>query len=111
MDQKTIIQNFYREFFNEHRIEAADQYVVEDYIQHNPHVEQGREGLKRTFTSKFQEEPDFHLEIQMLIEEKDKMVVYLNRIDADGRVKAHVVDIYRMKDGLLYEHWDVLQAL
>ena len=42
---KTVIQNFYEEFFNGHIVESADKYVREDYIQHNPGVEQGREAL------------------------------------------------------------------
>ena len=44
---KEVIRRFYQEFFNDHIVDSADRYVREDYVQHNPGVEQGRDGLKR----------------------------------------------------------------
>ncbi len=81
----------------------------EDYIQHNPGVDQGREALKRAFGEKFAEHPEFRLNIQMMIAEKDKIAVYLKNVDPQGNTKCRVVDIYRLEDGMLAEHWDVLQ--
>lgn len=111
MEQKNkeVIQKFYQEFFNDHIIEAADKYIREDYIQHNPGVEQGREGIKKGFAEKFVVDPTFHLDIQMMIAEKDMVAVYLKNVDPEGNTKCRVVDIYRLEDGKLAEHWDVLQ--
>ena len=109
MTNKDLIKAFYQEFFNDHVIEAADKYVREDYIQHNPGVEQGRKGLKEEFAAKFVSEPTFHLNIEKLISEDDMICVYLKNVDPDGNTKARVVDIYRIQDGKLAEHWDVLQ--
>lgn len=106
---KEVIRNFYQEFFNDHVIEAADKYVRDDYIQHNPGVEQGRESLRSAFSDKFIQEPTFKLEIKMLIAEKDMVAVYLKNVASDGTTKCRVVDIYRLEDGMLAEHWDVLQ--
>lgn len=108
MSNKDIIKNFYQEFFNDHNIKAAEKYVREDYIQHNPGVAQGRAGLMQGFLKKFETEPTFHLEIQMIICEDNMAAVYLKNIDARGNTKARVVDIYRIEDGMLAEHWDVL---
>lgn len=108
MDHKDLIRSFYEEFFNRHIVEAADRFVREDYIQHNPGLGQGREALKRAFAEKFQANPDFRLEIIMLIAEADKVAVYLKNVDAAGNTRARVVDIYRIEDGMLAEHWDVL---
>lgn len=109
MDNKEIIQNFYDEFFNKHIIEAAEKYVKEDYIQHNPGVEQGREGLMQGFSKKFIAEPTFCLKIEKIISEGDMVAVYLKNVDPQGKTKCRVVDMYRMEDGRLAEHWDVLQ--
>lgn len=109
MTNKELITNFYHEFFNQHNIEAADKYVSADYIQHNPGVTQGREGIKVGFAKKFDVEPDFKLEIKMMIEENDMVAVYLKNVDTEGNTKCRVVDIYRIQDGQLAEHWDVLQ--
>ena len=46
MTNKELIYNFYREFFNEHRIECVDKYVKEDYMQHNPGVA-GKRGFEK----------------------------------------------------------------
>ena len=61
------------------------------------------------FREKFKVEPTFHLEIQMTISEGDMIAVYLKNVDPEGNTKCRVVDIYRIQDGKLAEHWDVLQ--
>jgi predicted SnoaL-like aldol condensation-catalyzing enzyme len=109
MTNKEVIRAMYREFFNGHDVEAAKKYVREDYVQHNPGVGQGRQALMDGFRQKFIDEPTFHLEIQKIIEEDDLVAVYLKNVDPEGKTKCRVVDIYRMQDGLLAEHWDVLQ--
>lgn len=106
---KEVIRKFYQEFFNDHIVESADKYVREDYIQHNPGVDQGRESLKSAFAGKFVSDPDFRLDIKMMIAEKDMVAVYLKNVDAEGNTKCRVVDMYRLEDGMLAEHWDVLQ--
>jgi len=111
MTNKEIVSAFYHEFFNQHNIEAADKYIRADYIQHNPGVAQGREGIKEGFTKKFEIDPTFKLEIKMMVEENDIIVVYLKNVDPEGNTKARVVDIYRIQDGRLAEHWDVLQPV
>lgn len=109
MDNKAIIQGFYREFFNGHDVESAKKYVREDYIQHNPGVGQGRTALMEAFGEKFKAWPDFKLDIKMMISEGDMIAVYLKNVDTQGNTKCRVVDIYRIQDGMLAEHWDVLQ--
>lgn len=111
MNNKEIVTAFYQEFFNDHNIQAADKYVREDYIQHNPGVPQGREGLKAAFEQKFKADPTFKLELKRLIQEDDMMSVYLKKIDGEGNTLARVVDIYRFQDGQLAEHWDVLMPV
>ena len=111
MEQKNkeVIKKFYQEFFNDHIVESADKYVREDYVQHNPGVEQGREGLKTAFAQKFIEHPEFALDIKMLIAEDNMVAVYLKNVEPQGNTRCRVVDIYRLEDGMLAEHWDVLQ--
>lgn len=58
---KELVFNFYENFFNQHDVESAREYVSENYIQHNPGVMQGREGLMKAFAEKFKKEPTFHL--------------------------------------------------
>lgn len=108
---KERVRAFYEQFFNAHVVESALDYVREDYIQHNPGVEQGRQGLMDAFAEKFAEHPKFHLEIKMMVAEDDMVVVYLKNTDEQGKTRCRVVDIYRLADGMLAEHWDVLQPV
>ena len=109
MTNKEVIAAFYKEFFNDHVVEAAEKYVREDYIQHNPGVGQGRQALMDAFADKFKEHPEFCLNIKFMIEENDMVAVYLKNVDPEGNTRCRVVDIYRLEGGKLAEHWDVLQ--
>jgi predicted SnoaL-like aldol condensation-catalyzing enzyme len=111
MNNKNLIKDFYDNFFNGHDVESALKYVREDYKQHNPGVSQGREALMKAFKQKFIDEPTFKLEIQMIIEDKDIIAVYLKNVNPDGTTRCRIVDIYRIEDGKLSEHWDVLQPV
>ena len=108
MTNKEVVAAMYKEFFNDHDIDAALKYVKEDYIQHNPGVGQGRAALMEGFRQKFISDPTFKLEIKMMIAEDDMVAVLLKNVNPEGVTKARVVDIYRLEDGKLAEHWDVL---
>lgn len=111
MTNKEVVEKMYEEFFNGHDVSAALKYVKEDYIQHNPGPGSGRANLMKAFAEKFQKNPDFHLHVQFMISEGDKVAVYLKTKDKLGITKGRVVDIYRLENGKLAEHWDVLQPV
>lgn len=108
---KKLIYAFYDEVFNRHNINAAVKYMREDYIQHNPGVGQGRRNFIEAFRQKFIDDATFRLDIKYIIEENDMVAVYLKNISPDGSTKCRVVDIYRIENGMLAEHWDVLQPV
>ena len=99
---KEVVRALYKEFFNDHVVESADKYVREDYKQHNPGVGQGREALKSAFA-------EIRLDIKMMVADGDMVWVYLKNVDPEGNTRCRVVDMYRLADGKLAEHWDVLQ--
>jgi predicted SnoaL-like aldol condensation-catalyzing enzyme len=105
---KRLVYDFWRTVFEAGHTEYAPMYMAQDYIQHNPGVQQGRQGIMDGFREKFKSEPTFKLEIKMMIAEDDMVAVYLKNVDPEGNTKARVVDIYRLEDGKLAEHWDVL---
>lgn len=113
MDVKQFINDFYENVFNAHNTAAAAAYIDRDYIQHNPGVGQGLEGFVRAFDAKFQDMPPehFQLKIQRIIHEGDMVAVLLHAIGIPGQNESAVVDIYRLENGLIKEHWDVLMPL
>lgn len=107
MSNKEIVKKFYDEVFNAWDTGKVPQYMREDYRQHNPTVEDGREGFVRFCGRFFQQHP--RMEIVKLVEEGDIVMVFF-KCTVDSGVNK-VCDIYRLQDGLLAEHWDVVQHL
>ena len=106
MTNKEIVLNFYRDVWNAHDASKVPDYVKEDYIQHNPTVDQGRDGLLR-FLERFFQLGCQH-NILLALEDGDLVAVYVECCFANGS-KSMVVDIYRLEDGKMAEHWDCLQ--
>ena len=103
---KQTVLDFYEAFFNRQQVTEAEPLIAEDYIQHNPGVEQGRAGLVRAFQQKFASTEYFHLEVDHVVLEAEYAAVFLRSVDEEQQTKAHVVDLYRIADGQFVEHWD-----
>ena len=103
---------FYDEFFNRHDLDAADRYIGDTYIQHNPNVPDGRDAFKAGFKRIFSEFPQRHSTIHRAIAEGDLVALHLlTQKTPDDRGTA-IVDIFRFDDaGLIVEHWDVQQPV
>ena len=106
MTNKEIVLNFYRDVWNAHDDSKVSQYVCEDYVQHNPTVEQGRQGLLNFLKFFFTKEAKH--DIQLALEDGDLVAVHVYVSFNDGS-KAVVTDIYRLVDGVIVEHWDSVQ--
>lgn len=108
---KTLIINLFNEFFRDHDMSAVDRYMHPDYIQHDFDVPPGIDGFKAYFTKVFEMFPKFHVNIIHIIEEGDMVAMHGYGVTDPGKIEVLVVDTYRIKDGLLYEHWGTVQPL
>lgn len=109
---KKIAVSFYEQAFNDKQPEAAAAaYLGATYTQHNPDADNGPEafiGFVRSLEKQF---PDFHLDIKRVVAEGDLVVTHGNlRMTADDRGVA-LADIFRLEDGKVVEHWDVIQPV
>lgn len=110
MEQKSnkqIVLDFYRDVWNAHDTSRVPEYVREDYIQHNPNVAQGRQGLIDFLEGHFFPLKARH-DIQLALQDGDLVAVYVYVTFSNG-ARAVVTDIYRLADGLIAEHWDSVQ--
>lgn len=103
---KQTVLDFYEAFFNRQQVTEAEPLIAEDYIQHNPGVEQGRAGLVRAFRQKFASNEYFRLEVDRIVLEDEYAAVFLRSVDERQQTKANVVDLYRIAEGQFVEHWD-----
>jgi len=103
---------FYEMMFNDSRPrEAIERYAGEDYIQHNPHVANGRQGFIEYFERMAAEFPDKRVEVKRAFAEGRHVILHCHQIWPDGLEYAGI-DIFRLDDaGKIVEHWDVLQEL
>jgi predicted SnoaL-like aldol condensation-catalyzing enzyme len=109
-ESKGIVTEFGRIAFGEGKPrEGADKYLAEDYIQHNPQVPSGREAFVSAISGLLDQFPDATFDVKRVVAEDDLVVLHsLVKFTPDERGHA-VVDIFRVEDGKVAEHWDVLQ--
>ncbi|MDO6797446.1 nuclear transport factor 2 family protein [Shimia thalassica] len=110
-NKKNVIA-FYEMMFNacEPR-KAITAFVGDDYIQHNPHVANGKIGFIEYFEKMAAEYPGKRVEIKRAFAEGDHVILHCHQIWPDGLEYAGI-DIFRLdENGKVVEHWDVLQEL
>ena len=73
---REIIEMLCKEVFNGHSFKMLDQYMRDDYIQHNQDVPQGKAGFKEFFTNTFKSIPDFGYTIKRIVAEGDYVMLY-----------------------------------
>ena len=107
MSNKDIVRKFYAEVFNAWDTGKLEAFMRPDYRQHNPTVADGREGFQQFAERFFTQHP--RMEIVHIAEDGDIVMVFFKCTLDSGENK--VCDIYRLQDGLLAAHWDVVQHL
>lgn len=90
---------------------AVDNYIAPDYVQHSSLAEPGVEALKAFLDKVRAESPDARQTIHRTLVDGDMVAVHVHVERFPGDPGLAVVDIFRVADGMIAEHWDVLQEV
>jgi predicted SnoaL-like aldol condensation-catalyzing enzyme len=109
-NKKNVVA-FYEKAINQKDFDAASKYLGPRYIQHNPTAPDGAEGLKGFvgfLKSKF---PNSKSEIKRVFAEGDYVILHVHAVREPGTRGRAIVDIFRLENGKIVEHWDVAQDI
>ena len=91
--------------------QAVAKYIGANYRQHNPDAPDGSDGVIAYATPYLKANPDMRLEFKRIIAEGDLVAVHSHLIPNPSDLGRAVVDIFRVEDHKLVEHWDVMQPV
>ena len=109
---KEMVTAFYKMVFYDHKVaEAFKTHVGASYKQHNPLVPDGIEPSVAFLSKRFETNPQAINEIKRVIADGDLVAVHVHsRLNDADRGRA-IVDIFRLDNGKIVEHWDVIQPV
>jgi predicted SnoaL-like aldol condensation-catalyzing enzyme len=103
---KALVLEAFETLFNKRDYDAAARFWSPNYTQHSAHIAPGREGLFNLIRSL---PPTLKYEPGVIVANGDYVMVH-GRFSGIGRPRAWIAaDVCRIADGVLVEHWDVLQ--
>lgn len=106
-----LVTAFYDAAINQKDYEAASKYLGERYIQHNPTAPDGPEGLKGFIDFLKARFPEQKNAITRVIAQGDLVALHVHSTRGDGTPGRAIVDIFRVENGKVVEHWDVIQDI
>jgi predicted SnoaL-like aldol condensation-catalyzing enzyme len=112
-ENKKIVYDFYRIVLRGLRLDQAEKYMREDYIQHNPNAETGLAGFKAYFVKLGGPKPvpDTLEDLVAIQAEGDYVTLSLARtyddpVNKGEKYTSTWFDMFRIEDGKIAEHWD-----
>ena len=108
---KQLVLAFYHKIIGEKDYEGARQYMGTEYRQHAPYATDGHAGIAE-WVRKFKEGfPQHRYEVKKVIAEGDLVVLHLHGMNGPNPHGESVIDIFRIENGKVVEHWDVIQPI
>lgn len=109
---RAVMADFVDLFFGQKRIrEAFEKHAAPEYRQHSPEFRDGREGTIQDLEVLFAAMPDVRIEIRCVLVDGNQAAVHLRGRKTADDPGIVAVDMFRLEDGKLVEHWDSVQPI
>jgi predicted ester cyclase len=119
---KQLIRDYIDNAINKRQPDTAERYFAADYVEHNPHLPPGIAGKKQFLAAVLKGFSDYHGQIEDIVAEGDEVVArtlwigtqdgpFLGRPATGNKVQFATSDFYRIENGKVVEHWDVVDSL
>ena len=109
-NKKTVVE-FYEKAINQKDFEAASKYMGPRYTQHNPMAADGPGGLQGFLQFLRTKHPNAHSEIKRVFADGDTVILHVHAVWEPGTRGSAIVDIFKLENGKIVEHWDVIQEI
>ncbi len=108
---RQLVLDFYERVFNGHDVEGGVASMADEYRQHNPHIQSGKKAFVAFFKDLFAKNPQARAQVVHVAADGDLVWIHAHIVNDPNDRGFAVVDIFRVKNGRLVEHWDVMQAV
>ena len=108
---KKVVLDFYDKALNQKDFDAAAKHFGPRYIQHNPLAADGIEGFRKFIEFRREKFPNAKSEIKRALVDGDMVILHVHSIREPGERGVAIVDIFRLDNGKIVEHWDVIQPI
>jgi steroid delta-isomerase-like uncharacterized protein len=119
---KRLVRAYIDTAINKRDPDTAVQYLAAEFVEHNPRLPPGAAGKKQFIASLLAGFSDYHGEIQQMVAEDDMVVTrtrwtgtqdgpFAGRPATGNKLDFTTADFYRIENGKLIEHWDVVDTL
>ena len=109
-NRRTVLA-FYEKGLNQKDAEAALQYVGDRYVQHNPTASDGSQGFRQFVKFLREKYPQSRSEIKRSFVDGDYVILHVHSVREPGAPGSAIVDIFKLENGKIVEHWDVAQPV
>ncbi len=105
------VEALYSAALNDKDFAKARSFIGDRYIQHNPTARDGLEGLKAFIDFLRAKFPESHSDIKQAFADGNYVILHVHSVRVPGTLGRAIVDIFRLENGKVVEHWDVVQDI
>ncbi|WP_084599025.1 nuclear transport factor 2 family protein [Actinoplanes subtropicus] len=106
---KKIVTDYVERLLVNQDLSAIDAYLSPEHHEHNPGIASGAVELKAGLQAYLEQFPELKISLKRIIGEGDLVAAHLHVVNAPGERGRSVIDLFRVRDGKIVEHWDASQ--